>query len=62
MVHHPPQDIDLNSWFMPNGTPRSVVGARVFVTDRLSGETEDLCPGGNCWRPTWSPDGGKLAL
>jgi len=62
VVRHPPQDVDLNSRFMPNGTPSSVVGARLFVTDRLSGETEDLCPGGNCWRPTWSPDGGTLAF
>jgi dipeptidyl aminopeptidase/acylaminoacyl peptidase len=62
VVRHPPQDVDLNSRFMSNGTPSSVVGARVFVTHRLSGETEDLCPGGNCWRPTWSPDGGRLAF
>jgi dipeptidyl aminopeptidase/acylaminoacyl peptidase len=48
--------------YQQSGTPSSVVGSRVYVTDQPSGRTSDFCPGGSCWRPVWSPDGKSMAF
>lgn len=61
-VRQPPRDVNLSSRFMPNGTPSSVVGAKVYLTDRQSGHTTTICPGGSCWAPVISPDGAMLAF
>jgi dipeptidyl aminopeptidase/acylaminoacyl peptidase len=61
-VRQRPRDANTSSRYMPNGTPSSVVGSRVFLTDRTSGTTVDVCPGGNCWQPAWAPDGRTLAF
>ncbi len=61
-VRRPPPDSNLNARFLSNGTPTSVVGSRISIADRSSGRTLDVCPGGNCWRPSWSPDGATLAF
>jgi dipeptidyl aminopeptidase/acylaminoacyl peptidase len=61
-VQQRPADMNLDARFMPNGSPGSVVGARVHITDRETSQTVDVCPGGNCWRPAWSPDGRTLAF
>ncbi len=61
-VRQPPRDINLSSRFMPNGTPSSVVGAKVYLTDRQGGQTTTICPSGNCWAPVISPDGFTLVF
>lgn len=61
-VRRPPADSTLSVRYLPSGTPASSVGARVYFTDRSSGRTTEVCPGGNCWRPSWSPDGRSLAF
>jgi dipeptidyl aminopeptidase/acylaminoacyl peptidase len=59
---HQPADSNLSERYLPNGTPTAVVGSRVVIADRISGRTTEVCPGGNCWRPSWSPDGARLAF
>ena len=61
-VRQPPPDSNLNARYLPNGSPASVVGTRIAFTDRVGGRTIEICPGGNCWRPSWSPDGTMLAF
>ncbi|MEZ4589492.1 MAG: hypothetical protein R2909_24205, partial [Gemmatimonadales bacterium] len=60
-VRRIPADSNLGARYLPNGTPTSAVGSRIVITDR-AGRSVDLCPGGNCWRPVWSPDGRRLAF
>ncbi|MCI0435520.1 MAG: prolyl oligopeptidase family serine peptidase [Gemmatimonadetes bacterium] len=58
-----PEDANRDSRFLPNGSPSSVTGATALhITDRQSGESRNVCPGGNCWRPSWSPDGRMLSF
>lgn len=54
--------INRSARFQPNGTPSSVVGSRVQITDRQGGQTVVVCPGGNCWAPSISPDGNTLVF
>ena len=61
-VRRPPSDTNVDVRFMPNGSPASVVGSRLFITDTRHDRTVDVCPGGSCWRPSWSPDGTRLAF
>ncbi|MHB1328584.1 MAG: TolB family protein, partial [Gemmatimonadales bacterium] len=58
----PPADSNLSERYLPNGTPSAVVGSRVVILDRESNRSVEVCPGGNCWRPVWSPDGARLAF
>jgi dipeptidyl aminopeptidase/acylaminoacyl peptidase len=60
-VRQPP-DTNPDGRYRPNGTPNSSVGTKVYFTDRATGRTTEVCPGGNCWRPAWSPDGRALAF
>jgi dipeptidyl aminopeptidase/acylaminoacyl peptidase len=55
-------DTNPDGRYRPNGTPSSSAGAKVYFTDRRTGRTVEVCPGGNCWRPSWSPDGQTLAF
>src|SRR6266480_1931322 len=55
-VRQPPAEGNFSARYQPNGTPSSSVGSKVFITDRAAGRTIQVCPGGNCWRPAWSPD------
>ncbi|PYQ37335.1 MAG: hypothetical protein DMF54_07695 [Acidobacteria bacterium] len=49
--------------FTPGGTPEAAVGLRVFVVETKGGEARPACPEkGNCWRPSPSPDGSKVAF
>lgn len=58
-----PEDANRDVRYLPNGSPGSVTGAtQLLVTERRTNETRNVCPGGNCWRPAWSPDGGILAF
>lgn len=61
-VRQPPVDANVDVRFMPNGAPASVVGSRIYITDTRDGGTLEVWPGGNCWRPSWSPDGQLLAF
>ena len=63
VVRRPPAESPRASRFMPNGVPVSVLGSRVFVTEVATGSSREVGPDtGNCWRPSWSPDGNLLAL
>ena len=63
-VRTPPADTaaNLDERYQPNGTPSSVVGAVIRYTDMVTGRTIEVCPGGACWRPVWSPDGTSIAF
>ncbi len=67
-VHTPPlrspeSEMIEGSRFLPSGTPPSAVGVRLFVVPTAGGESRSACPEqGNCWRPSFSPDGRKLAF
>jgi len=61
-TRRPPEDSNLDVRFWPNGTPALNVGSQLYVTDASQAHTENVCPGGSCWRPSWSPDGNLLAF
>ena len=63
-VRVPPADTtaNLDERYQPNGTPSSVVGATVRYTEMATRRTVEVCPGGTCWRPVWSPDGASIAF
>ena len=63
-VRTPPADTtaNLDERYQPNGTPSSVVGSVIRYTDMVTGRTVEVCPGGACWRPMWSPDGSSIAF
>jgi len=49
--------------FLPGGTPGAQVGTRVFVVSTKGGDARSVCPEkGNCWRPSLSPDGKRVAF
>jgi len=64
VVRQPRADVNTSARYQPNGTPSSVVGGKVYVTDRGApgGRTSEVCPGGNCWGPTLSPNGEVVAF
>src|SRR5690349_13523424 len=64
VVRKAPGNVNLSTRFQPNGTPSSVVGGKVYVTDRQApgGRTTEVCPGGSCWGPSLSPNGELLAF
>jgi dipeptidyl aminopeptidase/acylaminoacyl peptidase len=64
VVRRPPGSVNLSSRYQPNGTPSSVVGGKVYLTDRgaPTARTTEVCPGGSCWAPSLSPNGGLLAF
>ena len=61
-ARRPPATPPRGDRYTATGTPFSSLGAAVFIADRASGRTTEVCPGGNCWRPAWSPDGTRLAF
>jgi dipeptidyl aminopeptidase/acylaminoacyl peptidase len=49
--------------FTPGGTPGAQVGTRVWVISTKGGDARPVCPDkGNCWRPSLSPDGKRVAF
>src|SRR5512143_3077462 len=63
VVRRAPGNVNLSTRFQPNGTPSSVVGGKVYLTDRgASNRTTEVCPGGSCWAPALSPNGDLLAF
>ena len=49
--------------FLPGGTPGGNVGLRVWVASTRGGEARSVCPEkGNCWRPSLSRDGKRVAF
>jgi dipeptidyl aminopeptidase/acylaminoacyl peptidase len=61
-VRLPPADTTTDDRWAPSGAPSSSVGARIRITDHATGRAAEVCPGGSCWRPVWSPDGTRLAF
>ena len=63
-VRVPPADTsaNLDERYQPNGTPSSMVGATIRYTEMATKRSVDVCPGGACWRPVWSPDGASIAF
>lgn len=63
-VRQKPENLDLSERRLSNGTPRYSVGSRIHLFQKNTNETSDLDSTivGDCWRPSWSPDGLKLAF
>lgn len=63
-VRVPPADTtaNLDERYQPNGTPSSVAGTTIRYTEMATRRTVEVCPGGACWRPMWSPDGAAIAF
>ncbi len=63
-VRVPPADTtaNLDERYQPGGTPSSMVGATIRYTEMATRRTVEVCPGGACWRPVWSPDGTAIAF
>ena len=64
VVRRAPGNVNLSTRFQPTGTPSSVVGGKVYVTNRgtAGGRTTEVCPGGSCWGPSLSPNGEMVAF
>jgi len=64
VVRQPRGDVNTSTRYQPNGTPSSVVGGKVYITDRGTpgGRTTEVCPGGSCWGPSLSPNGEVVAF
>ena len=67
-VHSPPvrspeSEMAEGIRFLPGGTPGGNVGLRVWVVSTRGGEARSVCPEkGNCWRPSLSADGKRVAF
>ncbi|HEX9894867.1 MAG TPA: prolyl oligopeptidase family serine peptidase [Gemmatimonadales bacterium] len=61
-ARRPPTGLPPAERYLPNGTPAASAGAKVYVADLTTNRTVEVCSGGNCWRPSWSPDGKRLAF
>ncbi len=62
-VHTPPDTTaNLDERYLPNGIPASAVGTTLYYTEIATGRTVEVCPGGACLRPAWSPDGTAIAF
>jgi WD40-like Beta Propeller Repeat len=62
-VKSPGREMDIEPRFLPGGTPSTYVGCRLFITSTDTNQTKSICPEkGNCWRPSWSPDSGKVVF
>jgi dipeptidyl aminopeptidase/acylaminoacyl peptidase len=49
--------------YLPNGTPRRMVGTQLYVTEVGTGETRSAGPAsGSSWKPSWSPDSRLVAF
>jgi dipeptidyl aminopeptidase/acylaminoacyl peptidase len=62
-VRSPESEMAEGIRFLPGGTPGGNVGLRVWVVSTRGGEARSVCPEkGNCWRPSLSPDGKRVAF
>ena len=62
-VHEHPARSTAGVRVLPNGVPGSIPDSRIFVNDIATGKSTRIAPeGGNCWRPSFSPDGRSLAF
>lgn len=68
VVHTPPladpaAGRELLKGILPNGVPRSCIGNMVYISDLKHGGDRPAAPmAGNCWAPSFSPDGRLLAF
>ncbi|MBC7898071.1 MAG: PD40 domain-containing protein, partial [Cytophagaceae bacterium] len=61
-IRRSPGNVNLSNRYMPNGTPSSVVGSQVYLKNQRGAPAVVVCPGGNCWAPSLSPDGATLVF
>jgi dipeptidyl aminopeptidase/acylaminoacyl peptidase len=63
-VRQRPADVNLSTRYLSNGTPTLVAGSRIYLLHVNGLETMDVdsTVPGDCWRPSWSPDGTQLAF
>ena len=62
-VRSPESEMAEGIRFLPGGTPGGNVGLRVWVVSTRGGEARSVCPEkGNCWRPSLSADGKRIAF
>jgi dipeptidyl aminopeptidase/acylaminoacyl peptidase len=59
----PESEVNEGVRFLPGGTPSEMTGLRIFVVATSGGTPRAVCPDkGNCWRPSLSPDGKRIAF
>lgn len=63
-IRQRPAKINLSKTQLSDGTPNESVGSRIYLLDVNTQKTYEMDPAisGDCWRPSWSPDGLKLAF
>jgi dipeptidyl aminopeptidase/acylaminoacyl peptidase len=58
----PSSEMETDPRIMPNGTPASAIGLRLYVSETAGGKERAVCAENqNCWRPSWSADSRQLA-
>jgi dipeptidyl aminopeptidase/acylaminoacyl peptidase len=59
----PETQMEKGNRFLPSGTPSGSAGLRLYVADTATGKDRAICNESkfNCWRPSFSPDGSKVA-
>ena len=53
---------NLSRSYMPSGKPHTALGSRVFVGSTIAANPIPVLNDADSWRPSWSPDGSKLAF
>jgi dipeptidyl aminopeptidase/acylaminoacyl peptidase len=58
----PETQMEKGNRFLPSGTPSGCAGLRLYVAETATGKNRAICDKeNNCWRPSFSPDGRKIA-
>jgi dipeptidyl aminopeptidase/acylaminoacyl peptidase len=63
VVFAPPEKSPGDSRYLPSGVPVTAIGNQIFISPAAGGAAYAAGPeGANCWRPSFSPDGKRLAF